>query len=110
VIVAISGAGASSRTAYSAFLDNNKLRDAMTSDVESAVTALQKIGPGKNFADAATLIASGQHFIQAIQSMTESPMVVQRDSLDALQSFLDTWTRIASQSTAKPASSDSSSS
>jgi hypothetical protein len=107
VIVAISGAGAASRTAYFAFLDNTKLQKAMTKDVESAVTALQAIGPGKNFADAATLIASAQHFLQAVQSMTEAPTVVQRDSLDALQSFLDIWTHMASQSTAKSASADS---
>jgi hypothetical protein len=84
--------------AYSAFLDNKKLRDAMTGDVDSALAALQPLLKGKSSADAAVLIDSGQNFLQAMQDIVEKPDTMQHGALENIQAFIDAWKSVAANS------------
>jgi hypothetical protein len=107
VIISISGTGADARTAYMNFVANDKLRGAMTDDMDSAVIALQPLHSGATFAQAELLINAAQDFQNAMKDIAESPDVVRRDSLTAIHDALATWARAAATAP-KNASDDSS--
>jgi hypothetical protein len=115
VIVAISGTGTDSQTAYMNFVANDKLREAMTDDMDSAIIALQPMHSGATFAQTELLINSAQDFQGAMKDITESPDVVRRDSLATIHDALATWMRVAatvpaaSGASAQPSSPDSAS-
>ncbi|MGA2052375.1 MAG: hypothetical protein ABSH19_03590, partial [Opitutales bacterium] len=92
--------------AYADFLDNNKLRDAMTNDVNDALAALQPMCKGSTFTDATALVNAGQSFLQAMQDIIASPDTIQRSALDNIQAFLDIWRQMATNGKLPSAPSD----
>ena len=100
VIVAISGNDPASRDSYMNFVANNKLRAAMTDDMDAAIIALQPMHSGATFAQSELLINSAQDFQASMKDIAESPDVVRRDSLATVHDALATWVSAAASAPA----------
>jgi hypothetical protein len=95
LIKLISDTNKAGASAYTDFVENKAIREAMTSDVEAAVMDLQEERKGPTFGEAVILINSGQTFLEAMNNISQAGTTVRRDALDNLQSFVDIWSRYA---------------